>query len=132
MKPLQIIVADDDDNYRELLCMVLEEHCHAQVRAFASGEGVLRDLPAGAPHLLLLDYHMPRLSGRDVMRAARARYPRLPVVLISGEASPEDAAACVRDGAVDFLAKPRRLEELVSAMRRVTGEIRAACASSAG
>lgn len=128
MKPLQITVADDDDNYRELLCMVLEEHCDARVRAFASGEGVLRDLPAGAPHLLLLDYHMTGLTGREVMLEARTRYPRLPVVLISGAASAEDAAECVRDGAVDFIAKPRRLEELVSAMRRITGQVRGACA----
>lgn len=131
MKRLQIIVADDDENYRELLRLVLEEHCNAQVRAFDSGEGVLRGLPAGVPHLLLLDYHMPGPTGREVMLIARRRYPQLPVVLISGEGSARDAAECVRDGALDFIAKPRRLEDLVSAMQRITGGIRAACAGPA-
>ena len=117
-------VVDDDESYRELLAMVVETRCRQPVQSFASGEEAIRALdatpPAQHPGLLLLDFHMPGLDAPGVLRALRAARLSVPAAVLSGAATAEERAICEREGAVLFLEKPARIEDLAQALLRLT------------
>lgn len=71
------------------------------------------------PHLVLLDLHLPKVSGSDVLRRVRAdaRTKTLPIVMFTSADDPAEIAACVDLGASAFVSKPVGYEELVDAMR---------------
>lgn len=121
MKP--VFVVDDDASYRELLLLTLEDHCGIErVDGFGDGQGLLRALTAAAgaadaPGLVLLDFHMPDMSGLEVMREIRRIAPELPVAFLSGAAGPQEREACLAAGAHAFLHKPVAYQELVRALQ---------------
>jgi CheY-like chemotaxis protein len=118
-------IVDDDAAYRELLALALEIHCDvAAMRAFEDGPDLLEAfaalLDAPPPGLVLLDFHLPCMQAPDVLRALRARGVDVPVAVLSGAASPEERARCLQEGAITFVEKPARYEELVQALRELT------------
>ena len=122
MKTERVFAIDDDESYRALLELVLHTHCGVRdVRTCARGEqavAALRALPPGErPGLVLLDFHMPGLDGLGVLRALAEAGVRLPVVVLSNAAGPQERDACLAAGARAFLAKPARLEDLATALR---------------
>jgi len=117
-----VFAVDDDDSYRELLELVLHAQCGVpEVRTFDRGEAVVAALcalpPAQRPGLLLLDYHMPAVDGLGVLNALNAAGVRLPVVVLSNAAGPQERADCLAAGARACLSKPARVEELVILLR---------------
>lgn len=128
-----VCVVDDDDAYRELLVLALGEHCGVQtLAAFGRGEDAIQYICAQPedrrPQLLVLDYHMPRMDGRAVMRALHAADLRVPVAMLSNGASPEEQADSLREGAIAFVHKPCHFEALVEVlvalMQRVASDHR--------
>ena len=122
MKTDRVFAIDDDESYRALLELVLHTHCGVcDVRTFARGEhavAALVALPLGErPGLVLLDFHMPGLDGLGVLQALAGAGLRLPVVVLSNAAGPQERDACLAAGARAFLAKPARLEDLATALR---------------
>jgi two-component system response regulator FixJ len=118
-------IVDDDAAYRELLGLALEIHCDVDaIRAFEDGPDLLQAFAtladAPAPGLVLLDFHLPCMLAPDVLRALRTRGIDVPVVVLSGAASPAERALCLEEGAVTFVEKPARYEELVQALRELT------------
>ncbi|HET8745127.1 MAG TPA: response regulator [Ramlibacter sp.] len=115
-----VLVVDDDENYRELVVLTLEDECGVlPVHGFAGAAALLRHLDGGGaepPRLVLLDLHMPDMDGLELMRQIRQRHPGLPVAFLSGAARPEERAACLAAGATAFLQKPAAYPELVHAL----------------
>jgi CheY-like chemotaxis protein len=82
--PLRILAIDDESRFRETLADVLEEQGHVVVQAPGGEEG-LRLLEAGERFdLVITDLGMPDMTGWDVVRAVRERWPGLPVGLLTG------------------------------------------------
>lgn len=71
------------------------------------------------PDLVLLDLHLPKVSGSDVLRRVRAdaRTKTLPIVMFTSTDDPAEIATCVDLGASAFVSKPVGYEELVDAMK---------------
>lgn len=91
------------------------------VHAVASGEEALASLDSMSPDAVLLDLGLPGLSGREVLRAVRARLRHAPVVVLTAERAAEVAVECMKAGAWDYLVKPvdglRLLTTLANALR---------------
>lgn len=124
VRPLRVLIADDQPANRIVLARILERAGHAVVEA-GDGEAALDRLADGGFDLCVLDMHMPGLSGLDVMRQLRvmeARGPRTPVVVLSADATPEAAAGASAEGAVAFLTKPVRVPKLLEAIARACGD----------
>lgn len=119
MKP--VLVVDDDDSYRELVMLTLEEHCRLpQVQGFPGARPLLdhlRSRGGGPLGLVLLDLHMPEMSGLELIAHIRRIDPEVPVAILSGAGGAEDRAACLAAGAVAFLPKPAAYAELAGALR---------------
>ncbi|MFO0841565.1 MAG: response regulator [Gemmataceae bacterium] len=105
--PGAVLVVDDNEANRDLLCRRLEREGLTPTLA-ADGDAALAALAAGRFDLVLLDIVMPGRDGYEVLRAVKAD-PKLrdvPVVMISAVDELESAARCIELGAEDYLPKP--------------------------
>jgi two-component system, cell cycle response regulator len=116
-RPPTIFVADDNPSILNGLERALTVTGYT-VRTATSGREVLELLAAApeCPDLLLLDVMMPELTGVEVLRSIRdePRWVDIPVVLITATSDGGLPVSALRDGAVDFLTKPFRLDELLA------------------
>jgi DNA-binding NtrC family response regulator len=115
-----ILVVDDEVRYRELYAKVLTS-AGFETRTAASGEEALGIIEAGGPALVVSDVRMPGASGIELLRTAREKHPALPFLLVTAYADVRDAVKALKLGAVDYLAKPVDLDELLAAVRDVVG-----------
>jgi two-component system, OmpR family, response regulator ChvI len=118
---IRLVLVDDDDDYREALSRDLtDEGC--MVTAFATGQQALAYLlSTDVADLCVLDWRMPEMSGIDVLRELRRRRVMIPVIFLTGV---RDDGACeeeaLRDGAVDFVSKSRRISVLTKRIDLIT------------
>lgn len=119
-KPTRILVVDDDPGQRSLLESFLRSQKFEVVTA-DSGERALALLPGGNFSMMISDVRMPGLSGLETLRRVRPHFPNLPVLLVTAYADIRDAVVAMRDGALNYLAKPIDLDELLSTVRQATG-----------
>jgi PAS domain S-box-containing protein len=115
-----ILVVDDEPGLRALAKSGLRQRGF-DVVTVESGEQALDILRKGEPHvdLVVLDLTMPGLSGEKVLRAIRGFQPNLPVLIASGYATVQSQSSWVAAGAMGFLAKPYRIQDLASKLREV-------------
>ncbi len=106
---MTIYVVDDDSSIRETLRQILEDE-DFEVEDFASGRAMLRALARSRPALILLDVWLGKEDGVDLLDKIKDQYPTLPVIMISGHGTIEQAVQTTKKGAVDFLEKPLSLE----------------------
>ncbi len=100
-----ILLVEDKDSLRTMLRHALEAQGHTVVEARDEREAVAA-LRTRYPALVLSDLRLPEGDGLGVLRAARDLDPELPVVMMTAFGSIQDAVAAMREGALDFLAKP--------------------------
>jgi len=105
----------------DLLSLAFAEAGH-DTRVCHSGEAGLRCLDEARPDAVFLDIRLPNMSGIEVLRRIRASDTVLPVVLITGNATPEDRAAAARLGVTDIIEKPYVLNNMTGALERITSE----------
>ena len=116
----RILIVDDDPGQRSLLDSFLRGQGFETVLA-DSGERALELLPAGKFSMMISDVRMPGLSGLETLRRARPQFPSLPVLLVTAYADIREAVGAMRDGALNYLAKPIDLDELLATVRQATG-----------
>jgi putative nucleotidyltransferase with HDIG domain len=115
---LRVLVVDDDP----LVLRVLQDVLRAQgceTSTAGNADRALALLDNNSYDLIVSDIRMPGPSGLDLLRAVRSRQPETPVVLITGYASVETAVEALRSGAVDYLTKPFRLQDIEKVLARV-------------
>jgi FixJ family two-component response regulator len=102
---LLVAVVDDDASVRTAIRrLLIASNLH--VETFASGEEFLRSLCAHTPDCLILDLHMPGLTGLDIQRQITRLGVHLPVVVITAYDDSESHAQCLAAGAAAYLHKP--------------------------
>jgi len=110
-----VLVVDDDPFLRTLIGDWVEDAGFRVVR-LPSGEACLAALARERPAVVLLDLHMPGLSGTETLDFIRAADPDLPVIAVTAESDPVAAVDLVDRGADDFLQKPVSRGRLVRAL----------------
>jgi FixJ family two-component response regulator len=111
-----VTIIDDDEAMRESLSTLLTAE-GLKTRAFDSADAFLS---AGADRdggCLVLDIHMPGMTGLELQAELQRRGAGLPVVMITGQGDVPKAVAALKAGAVDFLEKPYNLDTLLKAVR---------------
>lgn len=117
----KILVVDDDQAVRKMLSLLFEST--AEVLTAATGEEGLRLLSAQRPRLMLVDMVMPGMSGLDVLKAARALNPALPIIMLTGKTDMELAKKALELGAVEFVTKPFEMSSLKDKVMRSLGTL---------
>ena len=113
----QVLVVDDEIPVRRGIAQVLSEQGY-QVRVAADGRQALEMMGEDPAGMVLLDIRMPDLDGVAVLEALRRDYPDTAVIMITGYPDIEGAVKCIRLGALDYLVKPFRLNELEAVVER--------------
>jgi DNA-binding NtrC family response regulator len=89
-----------------------------QVVTCADGAEAWRRFSRGDIDLIITDLRMPGMSGEEFLRRASAESPGIPLIVLTGHGTVENAVAAMRDGAYDFLTKPVNLERLSLLVKR--------------
>ncbi len=112
-----VLVADDERNIREGLAEALRLEGY-EVALAADGEEALRAVENGRVDLVVTDLRMPKVSGNEVLKRVAGSYPGIPVIILTGHGTIEDAVDSMRIGAFDFITKPVNLDHLSLLVRR--------------
>ena len=121
VSPLQIAVVDDEESVRKALRRLFRS-AGMDVETFASGREFLDSLPLHRPDCLVLDLHMPGLTGRDVQQHLAQVQPRVPIVVITGKDEPGVRESVLAAGAVDYFLKPIDDRTLLAAVTSASRE----------
>ncbi len=113
-----VLVVEDDAALRDALVDTLR-FAGFRVTAAADGAAALAALETSRPGLVLSDVQMVPVDGHELLLQVRARWPEVPVVLITAYGTIERAVAAMRDGAADYLVKPFDAEALIGLVERI-------------
>jgi FixJ family two-component response regulator len=117
MQPPLIAVVDDDHSVRKSLSGFIRSAGLA-VQTFASAEEFLSSEALSSGDCAIVDVHMPGMSGLELQRRLALSHPRLPVVIVTAEASNDEVRLrALKDGAIAFLSKPLSGESVLSAIQ---------------
>ena len=111
-----VLVVDDDEAIRDTLYDLLSEEYACQTAD--STERALARLAADSYDVILTDISMPGLSGLELLGHVLQKYPKTPVIVISGISDREHAEGLIKLGAFDYLLKPFRLEAVEKTVKR--------------
>ncbi len=114
----KILVTDDEENIRNLLCETLRLSGYSPTPA-QSGTEALTLIKNTKFDLVLLDINMPVVNGFMVLEKIRSSNSNLPVIMLSARADKSDVVAGLRDGADDYVSKPFSIEELITRVSTV-------------
>jgi DNA-binding NarL/FixJ family response regulator len=113
-----VMVVDDHPLWRDAVARDLAEAGFRVVATAGDGDEAVRRARAARPRVMVLDLHLPGLSGAEVCRAAVADNPALRVLVLSASGEHADVLEAVRSGATGYLVKSAGRDELVAAVRR--------------
>ena len=112
-----ILLIDDDRTWSEAVTDLLRAEGF-EVETAGDGRCGLELLERTSPDLVILDVHMPRLGGFEVLRELR-RHRQVPILMVSGVEQADIVAKALAEGATCFLHKPVAAELLLRAVRRL-------------
>lgn len=119
----RVLVVDDEAVICKYLLQVLRDHgCEAV--AHQTGQGALKELDQGHYSVLVADIRLQDMSGLELLRQVRERFPETSVVVITAHGSIETAIEAMKLGATDYLTKPFRAEEFCLVIDKVFSERR--------
>jgi FixJ family two-component response regulator len=120
-----VFVVDDDPSIREAIksLLTLEGLC---VETFGSANEFLRNERPDLPGCVVLDVELPGLSGLDLQRELAAHGIRLPIIFITGYGDIPMSVRAMKAGALEFLTKPFRDQDLLDAIQQALERDRAA------
>ncbi|OKP94963.1 response regulator transcription factor [Paenibacillus sp. P46E] len=121
MKPITILIADDEAEIADLIAMHLEKEGYLTVKAL-NGRAAMHIVQTQPVDLAILDIMMPELDGHEVTRQIREQH-RMPIIFLSAKASDLDKITGLVLGADDYMTKPFNPMELVA---RVNAQLRRA------
>jgi two-component system response regulator FixJ len=107
-----VFVVDDDAAVRSSLAMLLKSMALA-VDTFESANAFLQTMPPDPSGCLVLDIRMPGMSGIELQQQLKQRGCALPIIFITGHGDVSMAVHAMREGAVDFIEKPFRDQDLL-------------------
>ena len=125
VRSMQLLVADDYEANRMVLQRLLQKAGH-RVTSVEGGEEVLDAMAASDYDAVIVDLHMPGVSGLDLLKQLRVMQagggPRTPVVVLSADVTPESIQLCEQAGAYAFLAKPVAAGRLLETLSDIAAQ----------
>src|SRR3989440_3142065 len=116
--PMNILIVDDEQSIRET-CATVSEQCGMKAVAVATAEEALEVLEHSAVDIVLTDLKLPQSNGVELLKQVHDLHPEVAVVMLTQYGTIESAVEVTRLGAVDYVTKPFRIEELRSRLERV-------------
>jgi DNA-binding NtrC family response regulator len=112
-----VLIIDDESGIVDTLRILLKNEGFAAHVAFGGKQGI-DQIAAIQPDIIISDIRMPAVGGLDVLSAAKAQDPDVPVILMTAQASLQSAISAVNDGAFHYVQKPFQNDALVAIVKR--------------
>jgi len=112
-----VFIIDDDRGMRQAI-QDLVESVGLRAEAFATGQDFLRKQLTGGPSCLVLDVRLPQLSGLDLQRQLADTGVQIPIIFITAHGDIPMSVRALKSGAVEFLTKPFRDQDLLDAIQQ--------------
>ena len=112
-----VFIIDDDRGMRQAI-QDLVESVGLRAEAFATGQDFLRKQLTGGPSCLVLDVRLPQLSGLDLQRQLADTGVQIPIIFITAHGDIPMSVKALKSGAVEFLTKPFRDQDLLDAIQQ--------------
>src|SRR5919109_239923 len=123
MSSFPVLIVEDKDSLREMLRLALEAQGHLVLQARDEPEA-LQHLQQSRPAVVLTDLKLPKGDGFGVLRAAKELDPELQVFVMTAYGSIQEAVTAMKEGAMDFLAKPVDPDHLILMVERAIAQRR--------
>jgi DNA-binding NtrC family response regulator len=120
---MKLLLIDDDEHVAQVLAEAFASQGHATAIRY-TGEDGLAYLTRERPDAVVLDVRLPRLNGVAVLRQIRATDPALPVIIMTGLATPSEIAEARRLGVTEIIEKPDILRHFSEALARIASRDR--------
>lgn len=120
---MKLLLIEDDEHVAQVLAEAFASQGHATAIRYTGEEG-LAYLTRERPDAVVLDVRLPRLNGVAVLRQIRATDPALPVVIMTGLATPGEIAEVRRLGVTEIIEKPDILRHFSEALARIASRDR--------
>ena len=118
MRPIRVLLVEDNDVYRSTLELLLAQQPDIDVvGAVADGHAGVAAAAELAPDVVLMDFRLPGLDGAEATAAVRAAHPRAAVICLTAEATDDERLAVLAAGAGAFVEKGTATANLVEAVR---------------
>ena len=117
---VKILVVDDDPDIRDILKLTLSEENYEVMEA-SDGEEALKIIGSKSLDLVLLDYRIPKIDGREVCRRVKKDLllRHLPIIMVTGKGDINDKVGGIDAGADDYIVKPFEPKELLARIRMI-------------
>lgn len=123
---IRVLVVDDSVVIRKLVTSAVEQADDlAVIGTAANGKLALAKLNGSLPDVIILDVEMPEMDGLQTLKAIRARFPKLPVIMFSTrtERGASTTIEALTAGASDYVTKPSNVGDVMTALSRVRDEL---------
>lgn len=117
---MKLLLIEDDEAVAQVLAEAFTSGGHETAVTY-TGEDGLAYLTRERPDAVVLDVRLPRLNGVAVLRQIRATDPTLPVIIMTGLATPGEIAEVRRLGVTEIIEKPEVLRHFSEALSRIAG-----------
>ena len=116
-----ILVVDDEPAIRKVLRLILEKAGYAVIEA-EDGEQAVQTIQSGENPLVLdmiiTDIRMPKLNGVEAIHYFQKKFPRVPVIVLTGHPDTQMAVTMLKEGIIDYITKPFENERLLASVKK--------------
>ena len=119
----QVWIVDDDRSIRWVLEKALQK-AGIETRSFSSASTLLDELVIEQPEAIVTDIRMPGMDGLALLERLQAKYPKLPVIVMTAHSDLESAVSAFHGGAFEYLPKPFDVDEAVDRVQRACVQAR--------
>ncbi|MDR1726886.1 MAG: sigma-54 dependent transcriptional regulator [Acidobacteriota bacterium] len=120
---IRILVVDDEDYMRDVVCKALET-AELECDQAADGKSALEMMRRNPYNVIITDLRLPGLGGEALLEEAKALFPETIVIMMTGFGNIQSAVEMIHKGAYDYLPKPFQIDELLMRVEKGIGEQR--------
>jgi len=118
-----VLIVDDNDIMRTLLRGILRGDDYEIVGEARNGAAAVEMAERLKPHIVCMDVLMPEMDGLEALAEIRAASPTINVVMVTGNASPENVQEAIANGAAGFIVKPFNAAKVLDTLSRVRASL---------
>src|SRR5215468_9391238 len=120
--PIHLLIVDDEETTREL-CTAVAQQVGLKTTAVASAEEALEVVELSAIDIVLTDLKLPGTSGLELLKRIHEQHPEIAVIVLTQFGTIDSAIEATKKGAIDYVTKPFRIEELRARLEHAMHEI---------
>lgn len=120
---LKILLVDDSDFSRQLIKTMLKEEGFQVSAEASSAESALGAIKENAPHVLITDIVMPKVSGIELTEKVTQNFDEISVIVISSLSQEHVVLEAIGAGARDFIAKPIQKQQIIDSLDKILQEL---------